>query len=303
MFDIPVVGTQAHSWIQKFDSELESFEAYADVYPDKCLLLVDTYDVLNSGVPNAIKVFKNLKANGHTPLGIRIDSGDLEYLSVEAKKMLDEAGFSNLSITASNDLDEYTISALKSGNCAINSWGVGTKLITSADSPSLGGVYKLAASYQGDKIVPKIKISEDPEKINNPGYKKVVRIYNKENKAEADLIMLHDEKINTSQPLTVFHPTYTWKETTFEDYTIKELHKPLFINGECKFKSKPITEIQQYVQDELNTLWDAYRRLTCPKTYKVDLSQELWDLKTNLLGDKVVQKQYHKSKGATYGYY
>ena len=291
MFDIPVVGTQAHSWVQKFDSELKSFEAYADVYPDKCLLLVDTYDVLNSGVPNAIKVFKDLKANGHTPLGIRIDSGDLEYLSVEAKKMLEEAGFTNLSITASNDLDEYTISALKSGNCAINSWGVGTKLITSADSPSLGGVYKLAASYQGDKIIPKIKISEDPEKINNPGYKKVVRIYNKENKAEADLIMLHDEEINTSQPLTIFHPTYTWKETTFEDYTIKDLHKPLFVNGECKFKSKPITEIQQYVQDELNTLWDAYRRLTCPKTYKVDLSQELWDLKTNLLGDKVVQKQ------------
>ncbi|MEG1870928.1 MAG: nicotinate phosphoribosyltransferase, partial [Peptostreptococcaceae bacterium] len=291
MFDIPIVGTQAHSWVQKFDTELESFQAYADVYPDKCLLLVDTYDVLNSGVPNAIKVFKNLQDQGYKPIGIRIDSGDLEYLSVEAKKLFDEAGFTDITITASNDLDEYTISALKSSNCAINSWGVGTKLITSADSPSLGGVYKLAASYRYDKIIPKIKISEDAEKINNPGYKKVVRIYNKENKAEADLVMLHDEDINTSEPITIFHPTYTWKETTFEEYTIKELLKPLFINGKSQFKPKSIIEIQQYVQNELDTLWDTYRRLTSPKTYKVDLSQELWNLKSNLLSDKALQHQ------------
>ena len=248
MFDIPVVGTQAHSWVQKFDSELEAFQAYADVYPDKCLLLVDTYDVLNSGVPNAIKVFENLREKGYKPLGVRIDSGDLEYLSVEAKRMLDEAGFTDLSITASNDLDEHTISSLKSGKCAINSWGVGTKLITSADSPSLGGVYKLAASFEDGEIIPKIKVSEDAEKINNPGYKKVVRIYNNEHKAEADLIMLHDEDIDTTKPLTVFHPTYTWKETTFEDYTIKDLLKPLYINGECKFEPKSISEIQKYVK-------------------------------------------------------
>lgn len=290
MFDIPVAGTQAHSWIQKFDTELEAFEAYADVYPDKCLLLVDTYDVLNSGVPNAIKVFKKLREKGYKPVGIRIDSGDLEYLSVEAKKMLNDAGFSDITITASNDLDEHTISALKSGDCAVNSWGVGTKLITSADSPSLGGVYKLAASFNGDKIVPKIKISEDAEKINNPGFKKVVRIYNKENKAEADLIMLHEEQLDTSKPLTIFHPTYTWKETTFEEYTIKELHKPLFVNGECKFEPKPISQIQKYVQSELDTLWDTYKRLTCPKTYKVDLSKCLWNLKTSLLEEKVLQK-------------
>ena len=291
MFDIPVVGTQAHSWVQKFDSELEAFQAYADVYPDKCLLLVDTYDVLNSGVPNAIKVFENLREKGYKPLGVRIDSGDLEYLSVEAKRMLDEAGFTDLSITASNDLDEHTISSLKSGKCAINSWGVGTKLITSADSPSLGGVYKLAASFEDGEIIPKIKVSEDAEKINNPGYKKVVRIYNNEHKAEADLIMLHDEDIDTTKPLTVFHPTYTWKETTFEDYTIKDLLKPLYINGECKFEPKSISEIQKYVQEELNTLWDSYKRLNCPKTYKVDLSKELWNLKTSLLGEKVLQIQ------------
>ncbi|SCI39084.1 nicotinate phosphoribosyltransferase [uncultured Clostridium sp.] len=290
MFNIPVAGTQAHSWIQKFDTELEAFEAYADVYPDKCLLLVDTYDVLNSGVPNAIKVFKKLRENGHKPVGIRIDSGDLEYLSVEAKKMLNDAGFSDITITASNDLDEHTISALKSGDCAVNSWGVGTKLITSADSPSLGGVYKLAASFDGDKMVPKIKISEDAEKINNPGYKKVIRIYNKENKAEADLIMLHEEQIDTSKPLKIFHPTYTWKETIFKEYTVKELHKPLFVNGECKFKPKSISQIQKYVESELDTLWDTYKRLTCPKTYKVDLSECLWNLKTSLLEEKVLQK-------------
>ena len=203
MFDIPIVGTQAHSWVQKFDSELESFRAYADVYPDKCLLLVDTYDVLKSGVPNAIKVFDELKAKGHKPMGIRIDSGDLQYLSVEAKRLFEEAGYRDLTYTASNDLDEYTIASLKSSGAAINSWGVGTKLITSAESPSLGGVYKLAGSYDGDTLIPKIKVSEEPEKINNPGFKKVVRIYNEDNMAEADLIMLHDEKIDTTKPLTI----------------------------------------------------------------------------------------------------
>ena len=292
MFNIPVIGTQAHSWVQKFDTELESFEAYADVYPDKCLLLVDTYDVLNSGVPNAIKVFKDLKEKGHKPVGIRIDSGDLEYLSVESKKLLDEAGFNDITITASNDLDEYTISSLKSGNCAINSWGVGTRLITSSDSPSLGGVYKLAASYDdNDELIPKIKISEEPEKINNPGYKKVVRIYNEDNMAEADLIMLHDECIDTSKPLKIFHPIYTWKEIIFENYHVRDLHKPLFLNGKCMFESKSIKETQEYVESELNTLWDSYRRITSPKTYKVDLSQKLWDLKNSLLNDKIINKQ------------
>lgn len=286
MFNIPVVGTQAHSWVQKFDSELESFRAYADVYPDKCLLLVDTYDVLKSGVPNAIKVFDELKAKGHKPMGIRIDSGDLQYLSVEAKKLFEEAGYTDLSYTASNDLDEYTIASLKSSGAAINSWGVGTKLITSSESPSLGGVYKLAGSYDGDTLIPKIKVSEEPEKINNPGFKKVVRIYNEDNMAEADLIMLHDEKIDTTKPLTIFDPTYTWKQTTFHNYTIKELQKPLFINGECKYVYKSVNEVKKYVSEQFNTLWDAYKRFSNPKKYKVDLSDNLWALKSDLLDSK-----------------
>ena len=286
MFNIPVTGTQAHSWVQKFDNELDSFRAYADVYPDKCLLLVDTYDVLKSGVPNAIKVFDELKAKGHKPLGIRIDSGDLQYLSNEAKKLFEEAGYTDLTYTASNDLDEYTIASLKSSGCAINSWGVGTKLITSAESPSLGGVYKLAGSYDGDKLIPKIKVSEEPEKINNPGFKKVVRIYNEDNMAEADLIMLHDEEIDTTKPLTIFDPTYTWKKTTFHNYKIKELQKPLFKNGECKYVPKSVLEVKEYVNDQFKTFWDSYKRFSNPKRYKVDLSDNLWTLKSDLLDSK-----------------
>ena len=268
MFDIPVVGTQAHSWVQKFDNELDSFRAYADVYPDNCLL------------------FDELKAKGHKPKGIRIDSGDLQYLSNESKKLFEEAGYYDLIYTASNDLDEYTIASLKSSGSAINSWGVGTKLITSAESPSLGGVYKLTASYENDKLIPKIKISEDAEKINNPGFKKVVRIYNENNMAEGDLIMLHDEEIDTTKPLTIFDPTYTWKKTTFQNYTIKELQKPLFKNGECKYVPKSVIEIKKYVNEQLNTFWDSYKRFSNPKRYKVDLSENLWTLKSDLLDSK-----------------
>lgn len=283
MFNIPVVGTHAHSWVQKFDNELDAFEAYAKIYPNNCLLLVDTYDVLKSGMPNAIKVFKELKAKGHEPLGIRLDSGDLDYLSKECKNMLTEAGFEDVRITASNDLDEYCISNLKSSGSPINSWGVGTKLITSSDSPSLGGVYKLVASYKDGKYEPKIKISEDPEKITNPGYKKVVRIYNTQGHAEADLIMLEDESIDTTKPLTIFHPVYKWKTKTFTNYTIKELLKPLYINGECKYENKSVKEIQEYTRNELNTLWREYKRLLYPQTYKVDLSEKLCTLKESML--------------------
>lgn len=283
MFNIPVVGTHAHSWVQKFDNELDAFEAYAKIYPNNCLLLVDTYDVLKSGMPNAIKVFKELKAKGHEPLGIRLDSGDLDYLSKECKNMLTEAGFEDVRITASNDLDEYCISNLKSSGSPINSWGVGTKLITSSDSPSLGGVYKLVASYKDGKYEPKIKISEDPEKITNPGYKKVVRIYNTQGHAEADLIMLEDESIDTTKPLTIFHPVYKWKTKTFTNYTIKELLKPLYINGECKYEKKSVIEIQEYTRNELNTLWREYKRLLYPQTYKVDLSENLCTLKESML--------------------
>lgn len=283
MFNIPVVGTHAHSWVQKFDNELDAFEAYAKIYPNNCLLLVDTYDVLKSGMPNAIKVFKELKAKGHKPVGIRLDSGDLDYLSKECKNMLTEAGFEDVRITASNDLDEYCISNLKSSGSPINSWGVGTKLITSSDSPSLGGVYKLVASYKDGKYEPKIKISEDPEKITNPGYKKVVRIYNTQGHAEADLIMLEDESIDTTKPLTIFHPVYKWKTKTFTNYTIKELLKPLYINGECKYENKSVIEIQEYTRNELNTLWREYKRLLYPQTYKVDLSEKLCTLKESML--------------------
>ena len=283
MFNIPVVGTHAHSWVQKFDNELDAFEAYAKIYPNNCLLLVDTYDVLKSGMPNAIKVFKELKAKGHKPLGIRLDSGDLDYLSKECKNMLTEAGFEDVRITASNDLDEYCISNLKSSGSPINSWGVGTKLITSSDSPSLGGVYKLVASYKDGKYEPKIKISEDPEKITNPGYKKVVRIYNTQGHAEADLIMLEDESIDTTKPLTIFHPVYKWKTKTFTNYTIKELLKPLYINGECKYEKKSVIEIQEYTRNELNTLWREYKRLLYTQTYKVDLSEKLCTLKESML--------------------
>ena len=283
MFNIPVVGTHAHSWVQKFDNELDAFEAYAKIYPNNCLLLVDTYDVLKSGMPNAIKVFKELKAKGHKPLGIRLDSGDLDYLSKECKNILTEAGFEDVRITASNDLDEYCISNLKSSGSPINSWGVGTKLITSSDSPSLGGVYKLVASYKDGKYEPKIKISEDPEKITNPGYKKVVRIYNTQGHAEADLIMLEDESIDTTKPLTIFHPVYKWKTKTFTNYTIKELLKPLYINGECKYEKKSVIEIQEYTRNELNTLWREYKRLLYPQTYKVDLSEKLCTLKESML--------------------
>lgn len=178
------------------------------------------------------------------------------------------------------------IASLKADGASVNSWGVGTKLITSADSPSLGGVYKLAASFKDGEFEPKIKLSEDPEKISNPGYKKVFRIYNEENKAEADLIMLHNESIDESKPLTIFHPTYTWKTKSFENYTVKELLKPLFINGECKYKHKNVMEIREYVNNELNSLWEEYRRLSNPQTYKVDLSRDLWYLKTKMIDSK-----------------
>lgn len=283
MFDVPVVGTHAHSWVQKFDSEYDAFKAYASVYPDNALLLVDTYDTLNSGVVNAIKVFDELKANGFTPKGIRIDSGDLEYISRRAKEMLVEAGYEDLSIVASNDLDEYKISELKVQGAQINSWGVGTKLITSSDWPSLGGVYKLCASRENNKLIPKIKVSEDPEKINNPGYKNVYRIYNSKQKAEADLIILEDEKIDTTKDLTIFHPLYTWKKKTFKNYTLKPLLKPLFIDGRCVYEKKPVMQIREFCKQELETLWSQYKRIHSPETYKVDLSLKLWNLKNEML--------------------
>ncbi len=287
LFDIPVAGTHAHSWVMSFESEYEAFKAYAEIYPDNALLLVDTYDTLKSGIPNAIKVFDELKAQGKKPKGIRIDSGDLAYLTKKARKMLDEAGYPDTVICASGDLDEKLIQSLKLQGAKINSWGIGTKLITSADMPALGGVYKLAGVVNKDgSITPKIKISETSAKITNPGFKKVVRIYDGESgKAEADLIMLFDEKIDQSKPLTITHPIETWKKITFTNYKIKELSVKVVENGNLVYKFPKVKEIASYAKEEMQSFWDEYLRLDRPHIYKVDLSDKLLKLKTDMLAE------------------
>lgn len=296
MFDVPVKGTHAHSWIMSFPDELTAFRTYAKLYPTACILLVDTYDTLGSGVPNAIKVFQEMKAAG-IPLtfyGIRLDSGDLAYLSKKAKKMLDEAGFSDAVISASNDLDEYLISSLKLQGATINSWGVGTNLITSKDSPSFGGVYKLAAikdKHTGE-FIPKIKLSENAEKITNPGNKMIQRIYNKETgKIIADLICLAGEKYDTSNSLLLFDPIETWKKTHLapNSYTMRELMVPVFLNGKCVYESPKVMELRDYCTKEKATLWEESLRLEYPHRVHVDLSNALWQMKNQLLDS------YHKN--------
>lgn len=288
MFDIPVSGTHAHSWVMNFKDEYTAFRAYADVYPDNALLLVDTYDTLKQGVPNAIKVFNELKAKGYSPKGIRLDSGDLAYLSKKARKMLDDAGFSDTIICASGDLDENSINSLKNQGAAINSWGVGTKLITSADMPALGGVYKLAAVYNDDgKLSPKIKVSENVEKITNPGFKNIYRVYDKETgKAEADFIYLRSEQpYDTSKPLVLTHPTERWKQITFENYELRPLQVDVIKNGELVYKLPTLKEIKAYAEQELESFWDEYKRLDRPHIYKVDLSDSLYKLKQDMLDE------------------
>ncbi len=290
MFDVPVKGTHAHSWIMSFPDELTAFRTYAKLYPSACILLVDTYDTLNSGIPHAIQVFKEMREAG-IPLtfyGIRLDSGDLAYLSKKAKEMLDAAGFSDAVISASNDLDEDLISSLKAQGAAINSWGVGTNLITSKDCPSFGGVYKLAAVKEknGGKFIPKIKLSENAEKITNPGNKTIQRIYDKTTgKIIADLICLADEKFNPDNSLLLFDPIETWKKTLLApgSYTLRELLVPVFLEGKCVYHSPKVMEIQAICRQELNTLWDESRRLVNPHTVHVDLSHELWHMKKQLL--------------------
>ena len=284
LFDIPVRGTHAHSWVMSFPTELDAFRAYADVFPKDCLLLVDTYDTLKSGVPNAITVFKELRARGYEPSGIRLDSGDLAYLSRTARKMLDEAGFPNARIFASGDLDEEVIWDLKAQGAAIDVWGVGTRLITSANNPSLGGVYKLAAEEIDGKMVPRIKISENPVKITNPGLKKLLRVYDRrDGRALADLIALADEQFDESQPLELFDPENTWKRMTVVDYSLRELLVPIFRSGNLVYRSPSLKTISAYAREELDTFWDEYKRLHSPHRYKVDLSQKLYDLKQDLL--------------------
>ncbi len=284
MYDIPVRGTHAHSWVMSFPSELDAFRAYAEIFPRDCLLLVDTYDTLKSGVPNAITVFKELRERGFEPSGIRLDSGDLAYLSRTARRMLDEAGFPKARIFASGDLDEEVIWDLKAQGAAIDVWGVGTRMITSQNNPALGGVYKLSAEEVDGALVPRIKISENPAKITNPGKKKVLRIYSREDRhALADLIALDDEVYDEQQPLTIFDPENTWKRMTLTDYTLRPLLVPVFRNGRQVYESPDLHRIAAYAKEELDTFWSEYKRLHRPQRYKVDLSQSLYDLKQELL--------------------
>ncbi len=290
MFDVPVSGTHAHSWIMSFPDELTAFRTYAKLYPDACILLVDTYDTLKSGIPNAIRVFTEMREAGVqlTRYGIRLDSGDLAYLSKKAKKMLDAAGFSDAIISASNDLDEHLIASLKLQGAAINSWGVGTNMITSKDSPSFGGVYKLAAikDKKTGAFIPKIKLSENAEKITNPGDKTIQRIYEKETgKIIADLICLTHESYDSRNSLLIFDPIETWKKTLLapDSYTLRELLVPVFKNGTCVYQSPSVMEIRAYCQRELDTLWEESRRLVNPHEVHVDLSNELWHMKNQLL--------------------
>ena len=290
MFDVPVSGTHAHSWIMSFPDELTAFRTYAKLYPDACILPVDTYDTLKSGIPNAIRVFTEMREAGVqlTRYGIRLDSGDLAYLSKKAKKMLDAAGFSDAIISASNDLDEHLIASLKLQGAAINSWGVGTNMITSKDSPSFGGVYKLAAIKDKNTgaFIPKIKLSENAEKITNPGDKTIQRIYEKETgKIIADLICLTHESYDSRNSLLIFDPIETWKKTLLapDSYTLRELLVPVFKNGTCVYQSPSVMEIRAYCQRELDTLWEESRRLVNPHEVHVDLSNELWHMKNQLL--------------------
>ena len=289
LFDVPVKGTHAHSWIMSFPDEYTAFKKYSELYPDACCLLVDTYDTLKSGVPNAIRVFTEMREAGIElkNYGIRLDSGDLAYLTKRARQMLDEAGFSDAFISASSDLDEYLITSLKSQGCCIDSWGVGTNMITSKDCPAFGGVYKLAAIQdERGNFIPKIKLSENIEKITNPGNKTVFRIYEKaEHKIKADLICLADEVFDESSDLTIFDPLETWKRTKLKagTYELRELLVPVFRKGECVYTSPSVMELRDICSKELDTLWEEHRRLINPSQMYVDLSDKLYDIKKNLL--------------------
>ena len=290
MFQVPVKGTHAHSWIMSFPDEYTAFKTYAELYPNACILLVDTYDVLNSGVPNAIRVFREMKEAGHEMkgYGIRIDSGDLAYLSKQAYKMLDEAGFGDAIISASSDLDEYLIESLKAQGAKINSWGVGTNLITCQDNPAFGGVYKLAAikDKNDQDFVPKIKLSENVEKVTNPGNKTIYRIYDKTTgKIRADLICLANETFDPEKDMIIFDPMATWKRTKIAggSYTLRELLVPVFQKGECVYTSPTVMEIKDICKKELDTLWDETRRFVNPQEVYVDLSDKLFKIKSELL--------------------
>ncbi len=287
-YGVPASGTMAHSWVQMFDTEYEAFETYCRLYPSAATLLVDTYNVLKSGIPNAIKAFDKCFGSDRRDvnLGIRLDSGDIAYLSRKARKMLDEAGYPHCKIIVSNSLDEYLIRDLLNQGACIDGFGVGERLITSKSEPVFGGVYKLAA-VEDDKgnIIPKIKISENPEKITTPHFKTVYRLFEKSTgKAAADLMCLYDEEIDETKPLEIFDPDFTWKRKTLTDFTAKKLLVPIFIGGKCVYTSPDIEQIRKYCKEQTDTLWDEVTRFENPHNYYVDLSQKLWDIKHSLLG-------------------
>ena len=282
MYGVPAGGTMAHSWVQMFGDEYTAFKTYCELYPQNATLLVDTYDTLKSGVPTAIRVFKELGIkNG----GVRLDSGDISYLSKKVRKMLDEAGLPDCKIVASNSLDEYLIRDLMMQGAQIDTFGVGERLITSRSSPVFGGVYKLVAVEDEDgTIVPRIKISENTAKITNPHFKRLYRLYDKESgKALADELCLRDEVIDENQPHTIFDPNATWKTKTLTNFEAKDLQVPIFVGGECVYQSPSIQEIRQYCVEQLDLLWDEVKRFENPHSYYVDLSQKLWDVKQQLL--------------------
>jgi nicotinate phosphoribosyltransferase len=289
MFGAAPKGTHSHSWVMSFDSQIEAFRAYAKLFPDMCILLVDTYDTLRSGVPDAIQVFKEMREAGiHSKLyGIRLDSGDLAYLSIEARKMLDEAGFTDAIISASSDLDEFVIRDLKNQGAQISLWGVGTRLITADGNPSLGGVYKLAAEEdENGNMIPKIKLSNNLEKITNPGVKQILRIYDKETGyLRGDLITLDDEEFDENHELTIFHPINTWKHMTFAggSYKLRKLLVPVFRSGKCVYTCPTLAEIREICAKEQETLYPETRRTMNPQEVPVDLSVKLWTLKNEML--------------------
>ena len=281
-FGIPALGTMAHSWVQMFDNEYDAFTKYAQLYPDNCVLLIDTYNVLKSGLPTAIRVFKEQKP---AKMGVRMDSGDLTYLSKQARKVLDEAGLQDCKIVASNAFDEYLIQDVISQGACIDSFGVGERLITARSEAVFGGVYKLAALESPDgTISPKIKISENVSKITNPGFKKVYRYFDRATgKAMADLIALYDEEISGSEPITLFDPVAPWKKKTLKEYTVKELQVPIFEKGTCVYESPDIKEIQKYCKEQVETLYEEVLRFENPHTYYVDLTEKLWNLRKNMI--------------------
>lgn len=283
MFDIPVKGTHAHSWVMSFPDELSAFRAYADIYPDNCLLLVDTYDTLKSGVPNAIKVFDELKAKGKKPVGIRLDSGDLAYLSKRARTMLDDAGHSDVLIFASSDLDEDILGSLELQGAKIDVYGIGTKLITSYNNASLGGVYKLAAIEEDGKLAPRMKVSNTRSKTTNPAFKKVLRIFDENGYAAADLIAGREEEFDVTKPLTIVHPEEPWKKTTFSKYTLKELQAQIYSGGKLVYPRKDLREIAAAADESSATFYPEYKRTVNPHEYKVDLSDKLRALKESIL--------------------